>query len=125
MDDLRRIDLNLLLSLHALLAEKHVTRAATRLHKSQPAISHALAAAMYLAMLPDEQGLSHAGKSAGTVPVSKPQRIGIARHFQIAAPHLGAGRFARIAPRQVLTYGVGVVVLLTAGYQALRLFGVV
>ncbi|ELV3007894.1 MULTISPECIES: LysR family transcriptional regulator [Gammaproteobacteria] len=43
MDDLRRIDLNLLLTLHALLAEKHVTRAAVRLHKSQPAVSHALA----------------------------------------------------------------------------------
>lgn len=43
MDDLRRIDLNLLLTLHALLTEKHVTRAALRLHKSQPAISHALA----------------------------------------------------------------------------------
>ena len=43
MDDLRRIDLNLLLALHALLAEKHVTRAALRLHKSQPAVSHALA----------------------------------------------------------------------------------
>lgn len=43
MDDLRRIDLNLLLTLHALLVEKHVTRAALRLHKSQPAVSHALA----------------------------------------------------------------------------------
>lgn len=43
MDDLRRIDLNLLLTLHALLTEKHVTRAALRLHKSQPAVSHALA----------------------------------------------------------------------------------
>jgi len=43
MNDLRRIDLNLLLTLHALLAEKHVTRAALRLHKSQPAVSHALA----------------------------------------------------------------------------------
>ena len=43
MDNLRRIDLNLLLTLHALLAEKHVTRAALRLHKSQPAVSHALA----------------------------------------------------------------------------------
>ncbi|WP_321957350.1 LysR family transcriptional regulator [Paraburkholderia bannensis] len=42
MDELRRIDLNLLLSLHALLEEKHVTRAAIRLHKSQPAVSHAL-----------------------------------------------------------------------------------
>jgi DNA-binding transcriptional LysR family regulator len=43
MDDLRRIDLNLLLALHALLSEKHVTRAALRLHRSQPAVSHALA----------------------------------------------------------------------------------
>lgn len=43
MDDLRRIDLNLLLTLNALLAEKHVTRAALRLHRSQPAVSHALA----------------------------------------------------------------------------------
>ncbi|MFJ4194156.1 LysR family transcriptional regulator [Pseudomonas sp. NPDC089534] len=43
MDDLRRIDLNLLLTLHALLTERHVTRAAVRLHKSQPAVSHSLA----------------------------------------------------------------------------------
>lgn len=43
MDELRRIDLNLLLTLHALLTEKHVTRAAIRLHKSQPAVSHSLA----------------------------------------------------------------------------------
>lgn len=42
MDELRRIDLNLLLTLHALLTEKHVTRAAIRLHRSQPAVSHAL-----------------------------------------------------------------------------------
>ncbi len=43
MDELRRIDLNLLLTLHALLTGKHVTRAAQRLHKSQPAVSYALA----------------------------------------------------------------------------------
>ncbi|MDF0730233.1 LysR family transcriptional regulator [Pseudomonas entomophila] len=43
MDDLRRIDLNLLLTLHALLTEQHVSRAALRLHRSQPAVSHALA----------------------------------------------------------------------------------
>jgi len=43
MNNLRRIDLNLLLALHALLLEKHVSRAALRLHKSQPAVSHALA----------------------------------------------------------------------------------
>lgn len=43
MDELRKIDLNLLLTLHAVLTEKHVTRAAVRLHRSQPAVSHALA----------------------------------------------------------------------------------
>lgn len=43
MDELRKIDLNLLLTLHALLSEKHVTRAALRLHRSQPAVSHSLA----------------------------------------------------------------------------------
>lgn len=42
MDDLDRIDLNLLVTLHVLLQEKHISRAAIRLHKSQPAISHAL-----------------------------------------------------------------------------------
>lgn len=43
MDELRKIDLNLLLTLHALLTERHVTRAASRLKRSQPAVSHALA----------------------------------------------------------------------------------
>lgn len=41
--DLRRIDLNLLVSLDALLAECNVTRAAERLHLSQPALSAQLA----------------------------------------------------------------------------------
>ena len=43
MNNLRRIDLNLLVILDALLSEQHVTRAAERLHLSQPAVSHALA----------------------------------------------------------------------------------
>ncbi|WP_420893645.1 LysR family transcriptional regulator [Pseudomonas marginalis] len=43
MNDLRRVDLNLLVVLDALLGEQHVTRAAERLHLSQPAVSHALA----------------------------------------------------------------------------------
>lgn len=40
--DLRRIDLNLLVALEALLEEKNVTRAAQRLNMSQPAASRAL-----------------------------------------------------------------------------------
>jgi DNA-binding transcriptional LysR family regulator len=41
--DLQRLDLNLLRALDVLLAERHVTRAATRLHLTQPATSAALA----------------------------------------------------------------------------------
>ncbi|QPF71534.1 LysR family transcriptional regulator [Roseateles sp. DAIF2] len=37
--DIKRLDLNLLLSLEALLQERNVTRAAARLHLSQPALS--------------------------------------------------------------------------------------
>ncbi|WP_139852274.1 LysR substrate-binding domain-containing protein [Acinetobacter pullicarnis] len=43
MNELRRLDLNLLLSLDALLSDPHLTRAAERLNKSQPALSHDLA----------------------------------------------------------------------------------
>lgn len=42
-NDLRRIDLNLLLVLHVLLEERNVTRTAERLYLGQPAVSGALA----------------------------------------------------------------------------------
>src|SRR5688572_5645640 len=41
--ELSRIDLNLLTVLAALMRERHVSRAAQRLHLGQPAVSHALA----------------------------------------------------------------------------------
>ena len=43
MLDIRGVDLPLLVSLDVLLDEKHVTRAAARLHLSQPAMSAQLA----------------------------------------------------------------------------------
>lgn len=43
MNNLRSVDLNLLVILDALLAEQHLSRAAERLNMSQPAVSHALA----------------------------------------------------------------------------------
>jgi DNA-binding transcriptional LysR family regulator len=43
MNNLRGIDLNLLVVLDVLLVERHVSRTALRLHMSQPAVSHALA----------------------------------------------------------------------------------
>lgn len=42
-NNLRGIDLNLLVVLDVLLAERHVSRTAARLNMSQPAVSHALA----------------------------------------------------------------------------------
>lgn len=42
MRSLRHLDLNLLLVFEALMRERHVTRAAEKLHLSQPALSHAL-----------------------------------------------------------------------------------
>lgn len=43
MDNFKRLDLNLLVTLDVLLAENNVTRAAQRLHVSQPAVSVHLA----------------------------------------------------------------------------------
>ncbi|MFN3525219.1 MAG: LysR substrate-binding domain-containing protein [Paracoccus sp. (in: a-proteobacteria)] len=43
MNNLRSVDLNLLVVLDALLAERHISRTAQRLNMSQPAVSHALA----------------------------------------------------------------------------------
>lgn len=43
MDNLRRLDLNLLVTLDVLLSEQNVTRAAQRLHFSQPSVSVHLA----------------------------------------------------------------------------------
>jgi DNA-binding transcriptional LysR family regulator len=43
LDNIHRLDLNLLVTLDTLLAERHVTRAAARLHLSQPAVSVQLA----------------------------------------------------------------------------------
>ena len=73
MNDLRRIDLNLLVILDALLSEQHVTRAAERLHLSQPAVSHALA------RLRDMLGDSLLVRQGGTL-------VPTARALELAAP---------------------------------------
>ena len=47
-NDLQGVDMNLLVELDALLAERHVTRAALRINRSQPAVSHALSRLRHL-----------------------------------------------------------------------------
>ncbi|MCY1742851.1 LysR family transcriptional regulator [Ensifer sp. SL37] len=65
MNNLGAIDLNLLVVLDALLAERHVSRAALRLNKSQPAVSHALA--RLRALFDDPLLVRHGGQLEPTV----------------------------------------------------------
>ncbi|MDR6434472.1 LysR family transcriptional regulator [Brucella pseudogrignonensis] len=70
MNNLRNVDLNLLVILDVLLTERHVSRAAVRLNMSQPAVSHALAR---LRELLDDPLLIREG--AGLVPSIKAMEI--------------------------------------------------
>lgn len=65
MNNLRGVDLNLLVVLDALLSERHVSRAALRLNMSQPAVSHALARLRIL--LDDPLFTRHGGGLSPTV----------------------------------------------------------
>lgn len=60
--DTRRLDLNLLVTLEALLVEQNVTRAAARLHLSQPAVSAQLSRLRYLfndpLLIPAQRGMT-------------------------------------------------------------------
>ncbi|MFS2323996.1 LysR substrate-binding domain-containing protein [Brucella sp. H1_1004] len=69
-NNLRNVDLNLLVILDVLLTERHVSRAAVRLNMSQPAVSHALAR---LRDLLDDPLLVREG--AGLVPSIKAMEI--------------------------------------------------
>lgn len=68
MRNLRGIDLNLLVSLDALLHERNVTRAAARLHLSQPALSAQLAR---LRRLFDDPLLLPAESGRGMMPTAR------------------------------------------------------
>jgi DNA-binding transcriptional LysR family regulator len=67
MDSKKRLDLNLLVTLEALLAEQNVTRAASRLHLSQPALSAQLARLRLLfddpLLIPTQRGMTPTAKA--------------------------------------------------------------
>ena len=74
--DSSRLDLNLLLTLEALLAEQNVTRAAARLHLSQPAVSAQLGRLRSLfqdpLLLPGHRGMTPTARGAELfVPLRK------------------------------------------------------
>lgn len=65
--DTKRLDLNLLVTLEALLAEQNVTRAARRLHLSQPAVSAQLVRLRDLfgdpLLIPGQRGMTSTAKA--------------------------------------------------------------
>ncbi len=87
MDLLRRLDLNLLLTLDVLLAERNVTRAAERLHYSQPAVSVHLARLRELLgdplLLPGPRGMRPTARAEA---LREPLRLALAALEQAVAP---------------------------------------
>lgn len=84
---LRRIDLNLLVTLDALLAEHHVTRAAERLHLAQPTVSVQLARLRELfgdpLLLPGPRGMR---PTARADELREPLRLALQALGQAVAP---------------------------------------
>ncbi|MGN7713273.1 LysR family transcriptional regulator [Agrobacterium radiobacter] len=87
MNNLRGVDLNLLVVLDALLSERHVSRAALRLNMSQPAVSHALARLRVL--LEDPLFTRHSGGLSPTIralELSQPVKEALAQIRAVLGP---------------------------------------
>ena len=65
--DTKRLDLNLLVTLETLLVERNVTKAAARLHLSQPAVSTQLSRLRHefddLLLIPAQRGMTPTAKA--------------------------------------------------------------
>ncbi|MCX4144464.1 MULTISPECIES: LysR family transcriptional regulator [Paraburkholderia] len=102
MIDLRGIDLNLLVSLDALLAESNVTRAAERLHLTQPAVSTQLSRLRQIfgdpLLLPAETGRGMT-RTARALELMEPLHAAlknleaVVRHQPAFDPHTDTRRF--------------------------------
>ena len=87
MDNLHKLDLNLLLTLNALLIERNVTRAAQRLHLSQPSVSVQLgklrAAFDDPLLLPGPRGMLPTARALGLLA---PLQAALAQLEQVLQP---------------------------------------
>lgn len=86
MVDTSRIDLNLLATLEVLLAERNVTKAAAKLHLSQPAVSAQLARLRDLfddpLLLPSQRGMTPTAKAAELAPQLREALDGVRNALQ-------------------------------------------
>lgn len=87
MNNLRRVDLNLLVTLDALLADPNVTRTAERLHLSQPAVSVHLSKLRHVfddpLLLPGPRGMRPTAKADA---LREPLRLALEALTQAIAP---------------------------------------
>lgn len=87
MTNLRRLDLNLLVTLDTLLAERNVTRAAQRLHYSQPSVSVQLAKLRDIfgdpLLLPGPRGMLPTARAG---ELREPLRLALEQLGQAVAP---------------------------------------
>lgn len=110
--DLAAIDLNLLVALEALLAERHVTRAAQRVRLSQPAMSRALAR---LRELFDDALLVRSGQRMALTPRGEALREPLADVLRSIHGLVSHERFdparasgtVRLAAPDIITYMLG------------------
>ena len=111
MNNLRGIDLNLLVVLDALLVERHVSRTALRLNMSQPAVSHALA--RLRALLDDPLFTRQGGRLAPTIramELSKPLAEALAQIRTVLGPDsFEPGRARHIFRLAMSDYGAEIV----------------
>ncbi|CDG22343.1 Lys-R type regulatory protein [Xenorhabdus poinarii G6] len=143
MNYLRRIDLNHLVTLQALLTEKHISRAAVRLSKSQPAVSHSLA---YLRKTFDDPLLIRKSGKLELTPKAgellQPLDEALARltslfeapefdpnladrTFRIAMSDYGAKLFLPDLLRQIRTIGPNIKLIVTQGSREAMIASVI
>lgn len=111
MTDLRRVDINLIMILDAILTEQHLTRAGERLGISQPAVSGALAR---LRRIYNDPLLARSGgsleltpKAEAIRPLVREARLQILRTFELSPtfdPKHSTRKFLISASDYVLSY---------------------